>query len=230
MSNWFQDHPITSVITHTVIVSTATWAFSFFILDENKINFYKAQAVSAQSQINNEKTISEQYKAKVSVLEQQVSRLKSENDRYLSWLSQEENSFPSLKKKIELLEANIKTEKEKICVSKPLTSMPLEKLDYKPYLFKQSFEEGESFTDPKTFATIGVSDVTTDYTANGIINIPGKGNIEIKNAKPGESWTFEKDGKQFRLTLDSVNWINNSVKASVQEIKSKEFSVTSGSK
>ena len=226
MSNWFQEHPVHTIIGHTILVATTTWIISSFIIDENRINLYKAQAENAQGQINNEKTISEQYKAKVSVLEQQISRLRSENERYLAWLSQDSKSFPALTKKIADLESKLKETSAKVLLNLPKGIEkidPLKTLEYKPYSLKETFQKGESFTDPETFATIGISRVSPDYTASGIINIPGKENIELKNIKPGEAWQYEKDGKNYRLTIDAINWIDNSVKASVQELNSSEL-------
>jgi len=107
MSNWFQNHPIYTIIGHTVLVATTTIVSTNFVLDENKINFYKAQSESATAQINNEKAIAEQYKAKVSVLESDITTLRSNNERYLKWLGQDPKSFPSLEKEITNLNAKL---------------------------------------------------------------------------------------------------------------------------
>ena len=49
MSNWFQEHPVTTIVGHTILVATTTWLVSSFVIDENKINLYKAQAENANA-------------------------------------------------------------------------------------------------------------------------------------------------------------------------------------
>lgn len=199
MSNWFEDNPIKSVISHTCLVGATIWAVSYFILDENKVNVYKAA--------------SEQYKAKVSVLENEISSLKAENERYRSWLLEDPKSFLALESKIKSLEVSLE-EANKFPKVKAEEKVPVALL----YEFSKDFYKGESFTDPKTKVVIGVSGVTPEYTANGVVFLPGGEKVELTEAKPGTTWGFDKGGKKYNLTLDSVNWLNNSVKASVNEV------------
>lgn len=82
MANWFQEHPITTIIGHTILVATTTWLVSSFIIDENKVNLYRAQAENASAQIKSEQVITEQYKAKVSILEADVANLREGANKY----------------------------------------------------------------------------------------------------------------------------------------------------
>ncbi|ATB63597.1 hypothetical protein [Pseudomonas mosselii] len=199
MANWFEDNPVKSIISHTCIVGATIWAVSYFILDENKVNVYKAA--------------SEQHQAKISVLESEISNLKSENERYRSWLLQDPKSFLSLESKIKSLEVSLE-QADKV----KLLEAGEKLLGSQLYEFSKSFDKGESFIDPKTKAVIGVSDVMSDYTANALVNVPGAEEREYRSVKPGKSWEFYKDGKKYKLTLDAVNWLNNGLKASVSEI------------
>ena len=218
MENWFQEHPVYTIVGHTILIATTTWIISSFIIDENRVNLYKAQTENASAQINNEKAISEQYKAKISVLELELSKLRQENQRYLSWLSQEPKSIPALENKIKALEDQLKTVLAK--VKSGLAVTPNQDSGVKlPYEFKSPFLKGESFVDPKTKATLGVSGIYADYTASGVIYLPGSGTVELDNVKPGSSWEFEKDGTKYKLTLNGVNWLNNRLEASVAEMK-----------
>ncbi len=91
-----------------------------------------------------------------------------------------------------------------------------------PYEFQKSFMRGESFTDPKTQATIGISEIKSNYTASGTLFLPNnKKNIVFKDIKPGHVWEFKKDKIEYKLTLTKISWISNSLEASVQEIKNK---------
>ena len=213
MSNWFSDHPLTTIISHTLIVGAGVWAVSAFVLNDNRINLYKAQVETSKAQVDNSKTIAEQYMQKVSGLESEIVKLKAENERYLTWLTSEPKSFPALSLRISNLERDLDAAK--------LTSHGQESHETVPnvtlYEFSKGFSKGESFKDPETKAVIGVSDITPNFTAVGVVSLPGGKKIEITKGKPGDSWDFSKSGKNYRLTLDSVNWINNSLKASVSE-------------
>lgn len=39
---WFEKNATRSIVYYTIFIATTTWAVSFFILDENKINVIKA--------------------------------------------------------------------------------------------------------------------------------------------------------------------------------------------
>lgn len=222
MSNWFQENPAITIIGHTILIATTTWLVSSFVIDENKVNLYKAQAENANAQIKNEKAIAEQYKAKVSVLESEVSNLRAINQRYLSWLSEEPKSFPALEKKVSGLESQLRAALIRATDTTKSNTNSEPNPIYVPYEFKGSFKMGESFVDPKTSATLGVSKISSDYTATGVLYIPGKDTVELSNTKPGETWLFDQNDKTYKLTLESVNWLNNSLKASVVEVESAE--------
>lgn len=212
MPNWFQEHPGYTIIGHTIVVATTTWLVSSFVIDENKVNLYRAQAENADA-------ISEQYKAKVSVLELELARLRGENERYLSWLMQEPRTIPALESKIKALESKLAASSqpsEGIGQSPAKSSAGTEEL---PYEFTIPFSKGESFVDPKTKATLGISDINPDYTAEGVLYLPGGKNIELQRVKPGSTWIFEQDGSNYKMTLEGINWINNSLRASVVELE-----------
>lgn len=217
MANWFQEHPITTIIGHTILVATTTWLVSSFVIDENKVNLYRAQAENASAQIKSEQVITEQYKAKVSILEADVANLRSVNQRYLSWLGEEKHTFPSLEKKISSLEEQLKLAKSKVSYKSEDSEQPKTDLIIEPYIFKGTFSQGSSFIDPKTLVTLGVSQITPDYTVTGVLHIPGENNIKLDRESPGTTWSFEQDKKKYKLTLDSVNWLNNSFSVSVIE-------------
>ncbi len=222
MSNWFQAHPVTTIVGHTILVATTTWLVSSFIIDENKINLYKAQAENANAQIKNEQSIAEQYKAKVSVLESEIVNLRTINQRYLSWLGDDRQSFPALEKKVADLEVQLNAALLRTIDIPKSNNLSIIDSTYIPYEFKGSFEQGGSFVDPKTLVTLGVSNISADYTATGVLYVPGKDTVELSKTKPGETWIFDHDDKTYKLTLESVNWINNSLKASVVEIDNSE--------
>ena len=213
MSNWFSDHPITTIISHTLIVGAGVWAVSAFVLNDNKINLYKAQVETSKAQVDNSRTIAEQYMQKVSGLESEIARLRSENERYLTWLTSDAKSFPALSLRISNLERDLSAAK----LLGPSAGENQSSAGDILYEFSKGFSKGESFKDPMTKAVIGVSDIAPNYTASGVVSLPNGEKINLTSARPGDSWDFEKSGKSYRLTLDSVDWIKNSLKASVSE-------------
>lgn len=212
MSNWVERNASKSIITYTLVVITATWATSFFIIDENKVNLYKAQ-------VDNEKAVNRQLEAKISVLEGKILDLSNENKQLKNWLSDDASSYPSLVSKIQKLEQKIQ---EQVVVEKGVKNNTLleNKLEAqnKPYTYSESFVMGQSFSDPLTNATIGVSQIASDYTADIYLFLPGTESIEKKGVKPGTSWIYEFNEKKYKLTLNKVEWIRSSLKATVVEM------------
>jgi len=209
MSNWFENNPTKSIISYTLVVIAATWATSYFVIDENKVNLYK-------SQVENEKSVNRQLEAKISVLEGKLLDLSNENKHLRDWLSEDSTSYPALVEKIKSLEKEIK-ERTAIPHDNNKNTAGYEE-QKKLYSYSESFVMGQSFTDPLTNATIGVSQIASDYTANIYLFLPGKESIEKKGAKPGSSWVYEFQKKRYKLTLNKIDWIGSSLKATVVEM------------
>ncbi|PAY01142.1 hypothetical protein CKO50_11570 [Pseudoalteromonas sp. HM-SA03] len=209
MSNWFEENPTKSIISYTLVVIAATWAASYFVIDENKINLYK-------SQVDNEKSVNRQLQAKVSVLEGKILDLSNENKQLKEWLSSEATSYPALVNKIQALEKKLS---ERPLNAAGSTKNAHDSSNQKElYSYSENFVMGQSFTDPLTNATIGVSQIASDYTADIYLFLPGKESLEKKGVKPGSSWVYEFEKKQYKLTLNKIEWIGSSLKATVVEM------------
>lgn len=211
MANWFQEHPVFTIIGHTLVVATATWVVSSFVIDENKVNLFKAKAENAES-------MSAQFQSKISVLELELAKLKTENGRYLSWLVGEPKSFPALEKKISELEAGLAISQARAISEVIESNSSAARLD-SLYEYSKDFTRGESFVDPKTKAIIGISSINSDNSARGTLHLPGGKSVDLDGVRPGSTWTFERNGVHYQLTMETINWTNNSVKASISEIK-----------
>ncbi|WP_162889519.1 hypothetical protein [Pseudomonas parafulva] len=208
VTNWFENNQTKSVLMYTLLVAATAWGVSRFILDEKRINLCEAETKSAV-------TISETHKAKVSALEGDVSALKAQNDRYLSWLSKEPKTFPALETRIQQLEKDLADANLRAREAGGESSLREEDV----YSYSMDLSKGESIEDPKTGALLGIYEVRSDYKATGAVNLPGQQRIKFEGAGAGDNWEFEVSGKRYRMKLDSVNWINNSVKVSVKEMQ-----------
>src|SRR5262245_40180031 len=68
MSNWFEDHPTKSIVSHTITVAAITWAISYFVIDSRKVD--------------NLETVIRTLQAKVDALETDNAALRGTNARY----------------------------------------------------------------------------------------------------------------------------------------------------
>ena len=209
LSNWFESNPTKSILIYTFFVAGFTWGVSNFILDENRVNLYKAQ-------VENEQALNRQFNAKIGVLESRIIELSNENKRLYDWVAKEPGSFPALSKEIEALEHQLASERE-VTESNAPNGLNENKTDVS-YSYSESFVIGQSFTDPLTNATIGVSNVSIQRTADVYLHLPGSSGVEVNSVKPGSSWVYSYKNKTYKLTLNTIEWIGSQLQATVVEI------------
>lgn len=199
MSNWFQDHPATSVIVHTILVAGATWAVSHFILDTQKLE--------------NLETIVQSYSAKNEVLERESETLREQNLACSEVLRESPGTVEFYQAKIKALETRVEA------TSGEIAELTGEVVPVEPESYRASYllQKGKSFTDPKTGATLGVSYISSDYEMNGVLNLPGEQAKPVVEKGAGESWSFTTKEGKFRLILREVNWIGDTVRVEVVE-------------
>jgi hypothetical protein len=209
---WFQNHPTTSILSYTAAVATLTWAVSNFIIDEKRVNLYKAQKENAE-------TVTKTYEAKVSAVETENSRLRLDVERYLNWLIADPKSLPALAKRISDLEkekADLQRDL-KLASGSSMTKPTSLETKPEPYGFSKSLRLGESFIDPRTQATVGLAAVNSDYTANVYVFSPEGKPQEQAGVKPGTTWLVDSRGKKYKLTIEKINWLTNSAQVSIAE-------------
>jgi hypothetical protein len=214
MSNWFERNQTKSVILYTITVAGVTWVCLNFIIDENRVNLYRAQKESADAE---NKTL----EAKVSIYQEENARVRADRDRYLSWLQSDPKSIPYADKEIANLSSEVSMLKTKIGALKTAGLSDghknAEVAALGPYVNSQAIQKGSAFFDPKTDVRLGINMVHADYTVDGTAYIPGRGSIDIADVRPGKTFEFQKDGKPYTLTVDEVNFLTDSAKISVQE-------------
>jgi hypothetical protein len=212
MANWFQNHPASSILGHTLVVAGAVWAAFYFVFDENKVAVYRAQ-------VETEKATAGQFKAKTEVLEVEISRLRNENRKYLEWMVNTPKTIPYLEERIKALTEENTKQKVQLSklgqVSKPA---PNEGGAALPYTLSRTLNVGEAFVDPQTNATLGIGRISQDFTTNVVVNIPGEKPQEISSVMAGNSWTFRKNDKSYSLTLAKVDWFSNKAEVVIKEL------------
>lgn len=204
MKNWFEENPIKSIITHTVLVAGVTWGISYFIIDENKVNYY-------QSQVESARTTTEQYKAKTEILQTDNAKLISERDRYLKWLEEAPNTIPFFEKRIKKLEnENLQLRNKLTQIGKPSTEQPSEK-----YSNTLTLNKSQTFIDSKTGVMLSVTSIDQNFEAEVSLTLPGEETKKLSKITAGEQWRFVSKGGKFMIIIKEINWYNNTFEVMV---------------
>ncbi len=98
--HWFADHPLISIISYSILLAGAVFAFSKFCLIESIESNY-------QSQLETKQSVVDQYVTKVDLLEKDNQKLTEERDRYLDYLKALPNNVYFFEDKIVTLEDEI---------------------------------------------------------------------------------------------------------------------------
>ncbi|WP_353367433.1 hypothetical protein [Acidovorax sp. FG27] len=214
MSNWFESSPARSVVIHTLVVGAAVWAAFAFIFDENKVAVVRAQAES-------EKATASQYKAKTEVLEVEIARLRDENKKYQDWLTAAPTTIPFFESRLKAVsDENATLRQELAAIKAGSTSTPALAAggQRQTYTAGRTLSLGEAFVDPKTNATIGIGTITSNFTADGSVTLPGQKAQELGVIKPGDNWLYTHDGKRYQLVVLKVDWFSNKAEVLVKEL------------
>lgn len=222
MSNWFQDHPATGIITYTLVIVGATWAASTFVLQDNRLNL-------ARSELESQKAVAEQYKAKTELLQSDISTLRSENQEYRAWLAQSKDALPimvpqliDLKRQVEEMKAKPPAIPELVAnAPSPTPSSPTPTPMSPPAVKKpipRGFSEvrvaklGSAGVDEITGAIVTVLRTTTSRTAKLTLAFPGRPPVTDDGAYPGKQYRFDWGGRTITLTLLEIEFFTDTVK------------------
>jgi hypothetical protein len=198
-------------IEYTLFVAAATWAASYFVLDERREKLFEAEKETL-------KTEKESLLGEIQTYKEKIVSLQDERDRYLGWLEKDERTFPALQL------ANTKLQEALIAANKNVESFRRDTSAQSEWLYSNSVEikVGGSYIDPKTGAIIGLRTIFVSRTAEIRIRIPGKPAILAKEAAPADSWEYEFNKKQYLITIREVNYISDYIKATIQEVPPRQ--------
>lgn len=194
MASWFEENATKSVIMHTLVVATATWAISTYVLEDDKLNL-------ARSQLESHKTISDQYKSKVDLLQKDVEALRAENAEYRQWLSSMDNSIPTIVPRIIALQKNIDLLKAESASNGRPTQQPT----------NYSARTGSAFIDERTGLVFTVRSTSPDHMAKVSVVLPGKETRIDDNIAPGHQWTFSHQGENYKITVTTITFLSDTV-------------------
>jgi cell division protein FtsB len=211
MNNWFENNPTKSVIVHTILVAATVWAFFIFVFDENKVNFYEAKVSKIEA-------ASKEVYARNEVLTTRLEFITEENKKLRSWLEDTPSTVPHYEKEIEKLKSQLVSLKGVASVNTSIKSADLSKILYENSIHQ---EAATSFIDKKTNVVLGVEKINYGNSANINLTLPDGEKIKAKNVKAGETWNFKKNGTEYMLILNSIDWASGKYKSSVIELPKK---------
>jgi hypothetical protein len=207
MKKFVENNPVISMVSYTILVGTAVWAISMFILSDNKEKLHKTQVENLKSLIDNQKE-------KIESLEFENERLRTESSTYLDWLRQTPNSTQFFANKIVGL--------EKVIASKPNNNYNVSPentntTDSLKYRIDRTIRKGRAFIDDKTGVVIGINDIHVDRTGSGVITLPSQSKELLDHIKPGVKWEFTYNGSKYTLFIEEFNYIGDNYTITLRE-------------
>ncbi|WP_336218030.1 hypothetical protein [Enterobacter hormaechei] len=188
-----QKHSVTVLITYTLSIFISAYTL-------------------VQSRVETEKSITNQYKIKLDLLEKDMSQIKLENEQYKAWLLENEKINPTLYEKFQKLNAenaelrrekketnpNISNEQDN---EKKLTQIPL----FKKYMIRK----GSSFYDEQANILVGVGNVDVTRSAEIVVNTFSPKEEERLKVSPGSA--IQLNNGDYVLLVTDVEFITDQV-------------------
>lgn len=188
-----QKHSVTVLITYTLSIFISAYTL-------------------VQSRVETEKSITNQYKIKLDLLEKDMSQIKLENEQYKAWLLENEKINPTLYEKFQKLNAenaelrrekketnpNISNEQDN---EKKLTQIPL----FKKYMIRK----GSSFYDEQANILVGVGNVDVTRSAEIVVNTFSPKEEEKLKVSPGSA--IQLNNGDYVLLVTDVEFITDQV-------------------
>jgi hypothetical protein len=218
MSNIIERHPGYTLLLMSIAVMTTTWAILTFVLEDNKINFYKAQIESIKAETENIKSENSTYRSRIEFLEKENEKLNSINTVYLDYVSKNPNAIPFLQKRIQDLVSenyNLKNGSD-INKTDTLSNATIDKPKNTAYNAVAELSRGEAYLDERTDLVVGLNEVDIDRNAAIKIVLPS-GTEKNEKASAGKSYVFKSKNKDYILLIKQVDYYSNRLVIQVKE-------------
>jgi hypothetical protein len=222
--NVIERHPMYTLFGTVLATMTITWAVLTFVLDDNKVNLYKAHIESINAQIENVKSENSIYLAKIDYLESENKKLEELNNFYLDWISNSAASLPALKVQLKTLaEENNKLKEHqgsKINLHQADTTefKSIDNNNLKKYIVNQRIQKSRAYRDDVTEIVIGVKDINVLGEAALQITFPDNSTKEEK-VGAGKTFNYSNKSKQYQVIVNRIEYIYDYVEVQIVEKK-----------
>lgn len=204
MTNWFERNATPAIISYTLLVAGATWAMSTFVLEDNRLNLLR-------SELESQKTLAEQYKAKSELLMRDIDLVREENAEYRDWLGRTESAIPimipivtDLRRRL----AELETEAQK------LRSTPDGALKSDS---EGRVSLGRAYIDTASGVILTLKRTSPDRTAEMILQFPHEPQFEGA-VFAGKRWQFKGARASYSITLTEISFLTDTVSFIVREM------------
>jgi len=208
VSNWFENNATKSVLVYTMFIAASVWAIFIFVYDESKINLFEAKVERIEAEAR-------EIDARNMVLSTRLEYLIEENRKLNEWFEKIPSTIPYYENQITLLKTKLKLVEDQLAQTPNPTISQENKPRYYNYI---KGGVATTFFDPKTNSTLGISKINYGDTAEINLTLPNGQKIKEDGIKAGETWTFNEDGKDYRLILDSIDWASQTFESSLIEL------------
>lgn len=199
MSNWFENNATKSVLGYTFIVAGSTWAVSTFVLQDNRLNL-------ARSELEAQKSLTEQYRSKTELLQRDIDALRAENAEYRDWLAQTKDAIPVIVPRIIDLKQQITS-----LQNRPEMAGGSGALSVLPRNREGTAKLGTAYIDDVTGLIFAVHGTKPDRTARVSVKFPDGSTIAEKTIHSGEQWEFRHQDQKMLLTVRSISFAGDFV-------------------
>lgn len=214
MSNIIERHPGYTLLLVTISVMTITWAILTFVLEDNKVNFYKAQIESVKAEAENFKSENSSYKSKIEFLEKENAKLNSINQVYFNYIEKDPNAIIFLQKRLDdLTEQNLLLKNgSSLLLDSAFTASTINST----YNVKAEISRGEAYFDEVTGLVIGLNEINYYRQANVNFTLPGKEEKRMK-VEAGSKFEFKSKMRNYELIIIQVDYYSNQLTIQIKE-------------
>lgn len=195
MGNWFERNAAKSIIVYTTLIMGATFAFYKFTFEERKLDNYRSQIVSVQTEIN-------QHKARIEYLERENLKLKMILKEFEDW--NENSSNPTL---------FYKSQYEKLILQE---SIPSEFEDFESFQENIRLSKSNVFKNDKFGIIVGLKEVSVTKTCDLNISFRENENNSFRKVEVGKIITLESEDKQVKLVVEQIDYVYSSIIMSIK--------------
>lgn len=210
MFKWFDKHPMTVIITYTILIASSVFAYSKFVLIENSENEYKAQLETKDAIVLQRDAVIQQYEARIAFLETENNRLHDDVNRYQEWLQNTPNTLQHIEQENERLKSQLETTINQIQAMPPTIEQK----------YSRSYElikENTAIIDEYTGIVVALNDISVTYKGVLSITVPNTDTMTIKDVSAGFTQEYIVNDVKYQLILTLIDYISNKYSFAIRQ-------------